>query len=166
MSILDENTNDLTSFLLLPLLYSYQLNDSLKRRVMKHLESIKLSKEEIEKFSLEWETISSTLYSNSKSDLLSEIALSNLETLLPEINEEVEKYTLFEAPEKRVATGMEESINEFCYKRELTIKSEILTSLKCLNENLTKKCCEIEERVLNEHKAIATLYETIKQDMN
>ena len=165
MSILDDNTNDLTSFLLLPLLYSYQLNDSMKRQVIKHLESIKLTKEEIEQFSLEWEKIYSTHYSDSKSDLLSEIALSNLETLLPEVNEEVEKYTQIEAPGKRVATGMEESITESCYKRELTIKSEILTSLKCLNENLTKKCCEIEERVLNEHKAITTLYETIKQDM-
>ena len=165
MSILDENTNDLSSFLLLPLLYSYQLNDSMKRRVIKHLESIKLPKEQIEQLSLEWEKISSTHYSNSKSELLSEIALSNLETLLPEINEEVEKYTQIEAPGERVATGMEESINEFCYERELAIKSEVLTSLKCLNENLTKKCSEIEERVLNDHRAIATLYESIKQDM-
>ena len=157
----DSTASDLHSYLQLPMTYLLQLNESLERRVIRDLERLELSKEKIEQFRLQWKNITTKHISNSNSEILSEISSSNIATVDPAFNKELEKLTGNTFVDKNVC-GIEERINELCARTELERKSLFLSSLKGWNTELTESCDQIKEKIQIDHKASNDIYELVK----
>ena len=154
-------TSDLHSYLLLPITYLSQLNESLERRVVRELERVEMSKEKIEQFRFQWKRITTKHFSNSKSEILSEIASSSIATVDPAFNGELHKSMLDPFVDDNVC-GIEERINEFCARTEQERKSHLLSSLKNWNKELTEYCDKIKENIQIDHRASVDIYESVK----
>ena len=157
----ESTASDLHSYLMLPVTYLYQLNGSLERRVVGELERHELSKDKIEQFRLQWTSIATKHFSNSNTEILSEIAASNIATVDPDFNRELQKSMKDKFVDQSVC-GIERRIDEFCTKTDLERKSHILSSLKNWNKELTEYCDRITEKIRIDHKASVDIYESVK----